>query len=71
MRPYAASPEEVERFRRERVEFRLVYRCPDCEHFAPGTGKCSLGYPNRTLMEADGYLEIEGAFVFCKYFEVG
>lgn len=69
MRPYTATAAQVERFRRERAEFRLIYRCPDCEHFARDGGRCSLGYPNRTLMEAEGYLEVEGQFVFCKYFE--
>ena len=71
MKPYAAGPGQVEEFRRERERFRLAYRCPDCVHVVPGELRCSLGYPNRTLLVADEYLEEGGQFVFCKYFEVG
>jgi len=78
MKPYAASLEEVARFRSEREAFALRYRCPDCAHARrsrPGTADapeffCTLGYPNETLMAAEGFLERDGQFVFCKYFEL-
>lgn len=77
MKPYDATPEQVARFRRERDAFRLRFRCPDCAHARtsppgrPGpTFSCTLGYPNDTLMAADGFLEGSGQFIFCKYFEL-
>lgn len=79
MKPYDASPEQVLCFRRERDAFRLRFRCPDCIHArrrpsSPGAAEatwfCTLGYPNDTLMAAEGFLEGSGQFVFCKYFEL-
>ncbi len=78
MKPYDVSPEQVSRFRRERDAFRLRFRCPDCVHArsrpsSPGANaiwSCTLGYPNDTLMAAEGFLEGSGQFVFCKYFEL-
>jgi hypothetical protein len=69
LEPYEASPDQVERFRRERTAWSLQYRCPDCVHVDPATMKCTQEYPNRTLLIADGYLESGGCFVFCKHFE--
>jgi hypothetical protein len=69
VKPYPATPAQVERFRSERDAFHLVYRCPDCIHVAGESQACTLGYPNRELREADGYLDEAGQFVFCKYFE--
>lgn len=69
MKPYAATPEQVDRFRAERESFRLAYRCPDCLHVTLDGRRCILEYPNRTLMESEAYLEEGGQFVFCKYFE--
>lgn len=69
MKPYQASPEQVDRFRIESAEHRLEFRCDACIHGIPSTGKCSLEYPNRTLVESADYLEKSGHFVFCKYFE--
>ena len=70
MKPYTAPDGHVARFREERERFRLAWRCDDCVHVVPATLACSLEYPNRTLLEADHYLEAGGNFVFCKYFEV-
>jgi hypothetical protein len=69
VKPYAATPEQVDRFRAEREAFRLAYRCPDCLHVTLDGRRCILEYPNRTLMESEAYLEEGGQFVFCKYFE--
>ena len=71
MKPYDVTPEQIECFRRERTQFRLLYRCPDCDHFSERSGRCSLFFPNRTLIEAENYLQQDGQFVFCKYFEIG
>ena len=71
MKPYPAGPQDVEKFRVERVLCRLAFRCPDCVYVVPSTGACSFEYPNRTLLEADAYLDEVGQFVFCKYFELG
>ena len=69
MKPYQATPEQVDRFRAEAAEHRLEFRCDACIHAVPSTLACSLEYPNRTLLEASEYLEQSGHFVFCKYFE--
>ena len=69
MKPYDATPEQVERYRREAAAFGLIFRCADCIHVEQPATLCSLGYPNRELLEADGYLDERGQFVFCKYFE--
>jgi hypothetical protein len=70
VKPYAANPGQLDRFREERTRFRLSYRCPDCVHVVPGTRACSLEYPNRNLLESEHFLQEDGNFVFCKYFEV-
>lgn len=73
MRPYSATPEQVERFQREREMFGLRYRCPECAHGktrVSGPVFCTLGYPNETLLQAEHFLESNGQFVFCKYFEL-
>jgi len=70
LKPYYASPTEVQRFKAQRIEFSFRYQCSDCVHQRLSDRTCSLGYPNRALLEADGFLETEGQFVFCKYFEV-
>jgi len=70
MKPFAVGDDKVARFLREREQFKFVYRCPACEHFDEPAGSCSLGYPNRTLMESETFLEDGGSFVFCKYFEM-
>lgn len=73
MKPYHATPEQADRFRRERDLHRLRFRCPDCVHArkSPDGGMfCTLGYPNETLMKADHFVENRGQFVFCKYFEL-
>lgn len=70
MRPYKVTPEAVERFKKEREEFKLIYRCTDCVHMKKVDQSCSLGYPNDTLLHAESFLAKDGRFVFCKYFEV-
>lgn len=70
MKPYYASPGEVDRFKTQRREFQFRYQCLDCVHIRRSDDTCSLEYPNRTLLEAEGFLELEGQFVFCKYFEM-
>ena len=70
MKPYKVSDEDVRRFKEERARFRLLYRCQDCVYHVPGTNECSMGFPNKTLLESERYLEESGQFVFCKYFEV-
>jgi hypothetical protein len=70
LKPYAATPEQVARYRDDRDRFRLVFRCTDCVHVVPSTRACSFGFPNRDLLEADSHLDEAGYFVFCKYFEV-
>ncbi|MBL6975993.1 MAG: hypothetical protein ISR64_09705 [Deltaproteobacteria bacterium] len=70
MKPYYASPGEIDRFKAQRNEYRFRYQCPDCVHIRNSDHTCSLEYPNRVLLEAEGFLELEGQFVFCKYFEM-
>lgn len=70
MKPYYAEPEEVEHFKVQRRKFRFCYQCIDCVHMKTSDHTCSLEYPNRALLEAEGFLEMQGQFVFCKYFEL-
>ena len=70
MKPFQVGDQKVARFLQERERFKFVYRCPDCVHFDGPAARCSLGYPNRTLMESETFLEHGGRFVFCKYFEL-
>lgn len=70
MKPYQATPKDIERFKQERTGYGLVYRCPDCVHHVYGTNRCSMDFPNQVLLESEKYLEESGQFVFCKYFEV-
>jgi hypothetical protein len=69
LKPYTATPVQIDRFREERRAFRLEYRCPDCLYVMHDSHRCALEYPNRTLLEAEAYLDEVGQFVFCKYFE--
>jgi hypothetical protein len=71
VRPQSLSPEEAIRYRREKVEFGLAYRCPDCLHVARDGRVCAFGYPNRPLLDAEAYLEERDQYIFCKYFELG
>ena len=70
MKPYYVTREDVERFKKERERYNLKYRCYDCVHFVPDTQECSLGYPNKNLLQSERYLDNTGQFVFCRYFEV-
>ena len=69
MKPFPVSREKAARFVQERERYAFAYRCPSCVHYDVPNTRCSLGYPNRTLMESDTFLESGGEFVFCKYFE--
>jgi len=70
MKPYYANPSEVECFKRQRILYSFGYQCSDCVHMKTSSSTCSLEYPNTDLMNAEGFLEEEGQFVFCKYFEL-
>jgi hypothetical protein len=60
-----------EKLREEARRFRLVFACPDCVSFDPGSAerpeRCSLGYPHAPHRDAslDGRDEV----TFCKAFE--
>lgn len=57
-------------FRREAAAFRLQYRCPDCAFVRPLDGRCSVGWPNATLMrEPFEAIGADGIPAFCKAFE--
>ena len=68
-----------ERLRDEARRFRLVFACPDCASFDPGSAdhdggrspgegeRCSLGYPHEP--HRDPSLEGRAEVVFCKAFE--
>jgi hypothetical protein len=72
MNPDAADVQErSERFREQARTFGLVFRCDSCVHFLPPGRACSLGYPAH-LLEGDpeACFTSEGAWRFCKYFEL-
>ncbi len=53
----------------ERVNFR--FRCEDCDHYAPDTDRCSLGFETRWLTTPDvQFLTADGKITFCKHFEL-
>ena len=54
--------------RDEARRFGLAFACPDCAHFDPDSGGCSLGYPSEPHKEPT--LEARQEVVFCKYFEL-
>jgi len=60
-----------QQFREEASTYSLEYRCQVCIHVHPGTGGCSLGYPNEVLAKGEIRALDEGAqFVFCKDWEL-
>lgn len=63
--------ERAARFRAEACHYALVFRCDACVHFLPPKRACSLGYPAH-LLEGDpeACFTNEGAWRFCKYFEM-
>jgi len=65
------ATERSERFRDEARTYGLVFRCDSCVHFMPRAGTCSLGYPAQ-LLEGDpeACFTDQGAWRFCKYFEL-
>jgi len=71
MKPYFATPEQIDSFKAERKQFMLAYRCPDCLYVSADKLSCSLEYFNCMLMNFEEYFEEGGQFVFCKYFELG
>ena len=70
MKPYYVPQEDIQRFKQEREQYNLKYRCYDCVHFIESSKRCSLEYPNKNLLESERYLDETGQFVFCRYFEV-
>lgn len=59
------------RFREEAARYDLRFRCEDCDHFAPRTGRCSLEFLPGPLCTPDvRALDEDGEAVFCKYFEL-
>jgi hypothetical protein len=62
-----------QRLREEAQRFRLVFACPDCVSFDPGSGdspeRCSLGFPHEP--HCDPGLEGRAEITFCKAFEAG
>lgn len=75
MKGHVANLREVEevneRFRDEARRLGLRYRCWDCAHVVPSTGRCSMGFPNAYLRTHDDALAPRGDYTFCKYFELG
>lgn len=69
VKPYLPSPGEHERFLAQVTTFDFRWRCPDCIHVAPASGKCSLEFRTQDLMAATSFVEDRGNFTFCKYFE--
>lgn len=59
------------RFREETERLRFHYRCEACAHIVPVTNRCSLGYPNDTLVGPIHAIQADGNLTFCKYFELG
>ena len=59
------------RFREETERLRLHYRCESCAHIERSSMKCSLGYPNDTLIGPVRAIQPDGNLAFCKYFELG
>ena len=69
--PRAAVEPVNARFRAERDRWDLRYRCEDCEHYDPDRDRCSQGWPKEHFGDGPHRCRDEqGAFVFCKYFEV-
>lgn len=69
--PRAAVDLVNARFRAEREQFDLRYRCEDCEHADTAGDRCSLGFPMEHFGEGQHKCRTpEGDFVFCKYFEL-
>lgn len=66
----SASPEDIDRFRRECAQYHFRWTCRDCVHVQPSTQTCSMEYPNDHLRTATSYLDPRGHYVFCKYFEL-
>ena len=63
--------EREARFRDEAQRYNLVFRCDACVHFLPRPRTCTLGYPAHLLEGApDQCFTDDGAWRFCKYFEL-
>jgi hypothetical protein len=62
-----------QKLREEARRFRLIFACPDCASFDPGSAdspeRCSLGYPHEP--HRDPGLEGRAEVTFCKAFEAG
>jgi hypothetical protein len=57
-------------FAEEAARLGLLYRCPECDHVVPSSGRCSMGWPNGMLNRGDhAAYDDHGDFVFCKCFE--
>lgn len=57
-----------EPLRRDARAFELRFRCEDCAHFDPSTGRCAEGYPNEQHRRVA--LESVTTLSFCKSFEL-
>ncbi|GMV41504.1 MAG: hypothetical protein AMXMBFR64_32200 [Myxococcales bacterium] len=69
--PRAAVDPVNTRFRLERDRYDLRYRCEDCEHYDPVGDRCSQGWPKEHFGDGPHRCrDADGAFVFCKYFEL-
>jgi hypothetical protein len=61
-----------DKLRDEARRFRLVFACPECASFDPGSDgrgeRCSLGFPHEP--HKDPGLEGRDEVIFCKAFEL-
>jgi hypothetical protein len=56
-------------FRSDATRLRFRFRCEDCAHFEPDSGRCAEGFPNESHRATD--LRQIDSLLFCKSFELG
>ena len=52
--------------------FKLIYCCEQCSHFAPETTVCTLGYNAKNHLRAENLksYELTGRMAFCRFLEI-
>jgi len=69
--PTTEIPPRKALFMDEAERFTLRFRCRDCVHVVPSDVSCSMLFPNKMLRDVEGPFQPDGAYAFCKYFELG